>query len=115
MKNIITVKRINDNARRIYELPEDVTLQQGTLVQVETRFGDRLYGITTTASALMDDTAVTALRAVLGMDATGDFLPVKAVYGEPEELGMDADEDEQEPGDEPFDTAVQAIIDGEQE
>ena len=34
MKNIITVKRINDNARRIYELPEDVTLQPGTIVEL---------------------------------------------------------------------------------
>ena len=105
MKNIITVKRINDNARRIYELPEDVTLQKGTLVQVETRFGDLLYGFTATASALMDDTAVAMIRATLGMNEAGNFLKVKTVYGEPEALypedsepedgcGLDPDEDE---------------------
>ena len=109
MKNIITVTRLNDKARRIYELPEDVTLQKGTLVQVETRFGDLLYGFTATASALMDDTAVAMIRATLGMDPAGDFLKVKAVYGEPEALypedsepedgcGLDPDEEEDEAG-----------------
>lgn len=86
MKNIITVKRINDNARRIYELPEDKPVKAGTLVQVNSRYGDLLYGITITDSALMDDTAVATLRATLGMRIDGNFFPVKAVYGEPEEL-----------------------------
>lgn len=116
MKNIITVTRLNDKARRIYELPEDVTLQKGTLVQVETRFGNLLYGFTATASALMDDTAVAMIRATLGMNEAGNFLKVKtvygkAVYGEPEVLypedsepedgcGLDPDEEEDEAGEE---------------
>lgn len=95
MKNIVTVTRLNDKARRIYELPENVTLQPGTLVQVETRSVDLLYGQTATASALMDDNAVQIIRATLGMDETGDFLKVKAVYGEPHELDSETDEQEE--------------------
>ena len=86
MKNIVTVARLNDKARRIYELPENVTLQPGTLVRVETRSGDLLYGQTVTPSALMDDAAVTTIKATLGMDETGNFLKVKAAFGEPEEM-----------------------------
>ena len=103
MKNIITVNRINDKARRIYELPEDKAVKAGTLVQVETRFGDRLYGITTTDSALMDDTAVAIIRAALGMNPAGDFLPVKAVYGEPEEIQYPEDTEPDAGEDEPED------------
>ena len=104
MKNIITVTRLNDKARRIYELPEDVTLQKGTLVQVETRFGDLLYGLTATASALMDDTAVAMIRATLGMNEAGDFLKVKAVYGEPEALYPEDSEPEDGCGLDPDET-----------
>ena len=35
MKNIVKVLRLKDNAARIYELPEGVTVKTGTLVSVE--------------------------------------------------------------------------------
>ena len=86
MKNIITVTRLNDKARRIYELPEDVTLQPGIIVELQNRFDNLTLGVTQSYNALLDDNAVAMIRATLGMDPAGDFLKVKAVYGEPEIL-----------------------------
>ena len=86
MKNIITVTRLNDKARRIYELPEDVTLRPGTIVELENRFDNLTIGVTLSNSALLDDTAVAVIRNALNLDVTGDFLKVKAVFGESEDL-----------------------------
>lgn len=86
MKNIITIKRINDNARRIYELPEEYAIDSGAMVQVETSYGDRLYGIALTPSAVLDDATVQILRATLGMNPAGDFLRVKAIITDTVEI-----------------------------
>lgn len=93
MKNIITVKRINDNARRIYELPEDVTLQPGTIVELQSRFDNLTLGVTQSYNALLDDNAVAIIRTALGMDDTRDFFKVERVYGEPEELHYPEDDE----------------------
>lgn len=84
MKNIVTVKRLNDSARRIYALPETVTVPQGTLVQVETSYGGHLYGITETPSTLLEDSAVAIIRSTLGFNPDGEFLKVEALFLEPE-------------------------------
>lgn len=97
MKNIITVTRLNDNAHRIYELPEEYTIDKGALVLVETRFDTVVYGIATTPSTVMEDEAVKIVRAALGMNPDGDFLKVKAVYTDAvviEYPGKDEAEDE---------------------
>ena len=55
MKNIVKVLRLKDNAARIYELPEDMTVAQGTLVAVE--FPDRnstCAGVTVSDSYVVD-------------------------------------------------------------
>ena len=103
MKNIITVKRINDNARRIYELPEDVTLQPGSIVELQSRFGNLTLGVTLSYSTLLDDNAVAIIRTALGMDATGDFFKVERVFGEPEELQYPEDTEPDAGEDEPED------------
>ena len=51
----------------------------------------------------MDDTAVAIIRAALGMNPAGDFLPVKAVYGEPEEIQYPEDTEPDAGEDEPED------------
>lgn len=55
MKNIVKVLRLKDNAARIYELPEGMTVAQGTLVAVE--FPDRnstCVGVTVSDSYVVD-------------------------------------------------------------
>lgn len=105
MKNIITVTRLNDKARRIYELPEDVTLRPGTIVELENRFDNLTIGVTLSNSALLDDNAVAVIRNALNLDVNGNFLRVRAVFGESKALypeysepedgcGLDPDEDE---------------------
>ena len=97
MKNIITIIRTKDNARRIYALPEEAVVAKGTLVKVETHYSDeQLIGIAATDNILMDENQIKAVRVTLGLREVGEFLKVLAVYSEPQELEYPEPETEQE-------------------
>lgn len=97
MKNIITINRLTDNARRIYELPEDAAVTKGTLVKVATRYGgEALLGIAATDNILMDEDQIKAVRVTLGMCESGNFVKVLAVYDEPKELKYPTEADKPE-------------------
>ena len=90
MKNLITVRRIDDHAHRIYELPESVKLQPGTLVELENRQDRLTLGVTESHSALVDDDTVRMLYAAFGI-LNGDFLKVTSVFDESRDLWPDED------------------------
>lgn len=58
MKNIVTVKRIKDNANRVYGLPEGVHLEAGTLVKFPDAYGKDQLGFTTQKSIDVEDAVV---------------------------------------------------------
>lgn len=98
MKNLITVRRIDDHAHRIYELPESVKLQPGIVVELENRQDRLTLGVTESHSALVDDDAVRMLYAAFSI-LNGDFLKVTSVFDESHALWADDIEAEAEEDD----------------
>ena len=95
--NYVNIKRINDNARRIYAVPEGTQINKGDLVLVETSYGGTLHGIAVDDSVELNETAIGFIRTALNLNPAGEFMKVIAVFGEPKLLELE-DDDTQENG-----------------
>ena len=83
MKNILNVKRLNDNRNRIYALPDGVTVTAGQLVKVQTCYGET-FGIAVKDNCPMTDEGENMIRYALNL--TDPFMKVLAVYSDPDSL-----------------------------
>lgn len=102
-KNIIKVYRFKDNTSRLYQLPDDMTLDRGVVVDVEFgRNGVTACGLTVSKNYLCDDTTESMIRDLFHMPASADFKKVVAVYEEKtiDYLSVDAAEDAEEDAEE---------------
>lgn len=96
MKNILNVKRLNDNRNRIYALPDGVAVTAGQLVKVQTGYGEAL-GIALKDNYPIADEVEAMFRYALNI--TDSFMKVLAVYSDPDRLDWpdDGQDDTEDP------------------
>lgn len=99
MKNIVRVLRFKDGAKRLYQLPTNVVVARGTVVEVEFGGeGSTAVGVTI-SNSYCGEPEETAVRDVLGVLPGKNFRRVVAVYGKQSLVWSDgAQEDSTEDG-----------------
>lgn len=107
MKNIVKVLRLKDNAARIYELPDGVTVKSGTLVAVE--FPDRnatCVGVAVSDSYVVDgDTEIMVQQFHRMLPAAWDNMKKVVTVYEKNPVDWPDDTDDAEPEDAEADEA----------
>ena len=93
MKNLVKVLRFKDNAARVYELPENMFVASGTVVDVEYggKPGSFALGVTL-CDSICGDKEEQVIRRVFGIRDGVGFRKVVAVYHH-EVLHWDAQDD----------------------
>ena len=90
MKSFALVRNLTTNATRLYEVPGNVVILKGTLVNVQYRDGEEALGIAASDSFALSDDQLSAVRLCMGFKPDAQMKHVLRTYAVDRDLTADA-------------------------
>lgn len=90
MKSFALVRNLTTNATRLYEVPGNVVILKGTLVNVQYRDGEEALGIAASDNFALSDDQLSAVRLCMGFKPDAQMKRVLRTYAVDRDLTADA-------------------------